>query len=69
MPDITRSYEDGLREGEVKAMKAIIHDHRTRLDNHSRRIGMLEKIAWAMFGIIALIQFVPTIKYLAEAIK
>lgn len=54
-----RNYADGLRDGEIKALQEIMAKHQQRLDDHSNRLRIIERIIWAMAGIIAFIQFLP----------
>jgi len=59
-------YEAGLRDGQIKALEEVAHSHGQRLDRHSRRISVLEKAAWAMFGIVAMIEFFPALQRFAQ---
>lgn len=63
-----KTYEDGIRDGEMRMMKEMLTDHKGRLDNHSQRLRILERIVWATGGVIFIIQFGPAIaKYLQIA--
>jgi len=62
MTDMHRTYEDGLRDGRLDKIEEKIVGHEVRMNHHSQRIRMLEMIAWAMFGIVALIEFVPRLE-------
>ena len=56
------TYQDGLRDGRLRALEEIAHRHHDRLDDHSARIRILERIAWILAGIIGFIQLWPTIE-------
>ena len=57
-----KSYEDGRRDGQAQAHEKMLSRHEGRLDAQAERIARLEKTAWAMFGIIALIETAPALK-------
>lgn len=61
-----KSYEDGIHEGELRAVKAILGSHKERLDMHSVRLRWLERIIWGFFGIVALLQILPNIQQLLK---
>ncbi len=57
------SYEEGLRDGKIKALEEMVTRHDERLDKHENRIGTLEKVAYSLIGAIALMQFaVPVLQ-------
>lgn len=55
-------YADGLRDGEIRAIKQMQASQNLRLDNHAKRLATLERVAWALFGIIAMIEFGPRLQ-------
>ena len=57
-----KTYDEGLRDGKIAALERLSMHHTNRLDAQAERIHRLEKIAWAMLGIIALMQFAPGVK-------
>ena len=57
-----KTYEDGLRDGQAKMTARILDDHKGRLDNHSKRISMLEKVAWIMVGAYGFLTMLPTLQ-------
>ena len=55
-------YDEGLREGRLKALERIQTDHHARLDHHERRLQFMERCVWGLLGAIALAEFLPTIR-------
>ena len=53
------SYEEGVRDGRISALEKIQIAHDDRFDHHDRRISVLEKLSYAVIGIIAFIQVIP----------
>ena len=51
-------------EGELKAHAETLKKHDERLDSHSRRLRALERVAWALLGIIGFIEIWPKINVL-----
>ena len=49
-------YAEGVRDGEIKALTAIVHSHAELLKDHSRRLTALERVAWAVLGASAILQ-------------
>lgn len=54
MPE--KTYEDGVRDGELEVLKSITGQHKDRLDSHAGRIRALERIMWIMAGVLGTIQ-------------
>lgn len=54
-------YGDGLRDGKIQALEQITGQHHDRLNDHGQRLAVLERIAWALMGIIALVQLWPAL--------
>ncbi len=61
-----RTYDDGLRDGQIKALEQIAAAHKDRLDAHSGRIRLLERVMWALGGIVAFIELWPKIEGLIK---
>lgn len=55
-------YKDGLRDGQILALERIAQEHKNRLDNHADRLRTLERVVWALGGIVAFIEFWPKVK-------
>ena len=60
--EIQKSYEDGLRDGQIRAIENTLHHQGERLDNHSRRLRILERIVWAVGGVAIFLEIWPTLK-------
>ena len=58
----TKTYEDGLRDGEIKNHANIISSHGERLDIHNGRIATLEKTMYGVMAIVIFIEFFPELK-------
>lgn len=54
-----KTYEDGLTEGRIMALENTAADHSKRLDHHSGRLRILEKVVWIGGGIAFAIQSFP----------
>jgi hypothetical protein len=54
-----KTYEDGLRDGKLEAIEVSMGQHSDRLDEHSKRLSILERACWITLGIVATIQFIP----------
>jgi len=54
-----KTYEDGLQEGRLAGLEAMVNEHKGRMDNHSQRLRLLERIVWGLAGIAFLIEFYP----------
>ena len=60
MPE-NHDYEAGLRDGQIISLKEMQLTQNKRLDSHDRRLSILERVAYSLCGIIALMQFWPAI--------
>lgn len=56
-----KSYEDGLRDGQIKALEETQADHSSRLDSHSARLRQMERITWLIIGGLVVLQALPTV--------
>ena len=59
-----RTYEDGVRDGKIEALEDITAKQGDRLDSHSRRLSRLERVIYALGGVVAFIEFAPDIRNL-----
>ena len=57
-------YEEGVREGRLRALEMARQEHHERLDKHERRLTALERVAWALLGASALLQFPQVLSWL-----
>lgn len=69
MPETHKSYEDGLRDGQIIAIEETTRRHAERLDSHSRRLSVLERVGWITLGIVATIQFIPAAQKALEILS
>jgi hypothetical protein len=56
-----KTYDDGVRDGQLKALETIACEHKDRLDSHSSRIRALERVMWIMAGVLGVLQFMPSV--------
>lgn len=56
------AYEDGRRDGKIEALEHMQGKQNDRLDSHSRRITVLERVAWILFAVVGLIQLAPSFR-------
>ena len=61
-----KTYDDGVRDGQILALEDVAGKHQDRLDSHSKRLALLERIMWAGGGIVAFIQIVPLIRAILQ---
>ena len=61
-----QTYEDGILEGRIQAIEAIVHRHDMRFVSHSDRLRLLERALWITLGIVIAIQFIPEFFDLVE---
>jgi len=59
-------YQQGLRDGKLNELGAIVKNHHSRLESHSLRIRGLERVSWIILGIFAVIQFAPIVATFLE---
>lgn len=57
-----KTYEDGLLEGEIKLLQSMTQTHQTRLDSHTQRLSILERIVWMVSGIVVFLQSLPWVQ-------
>lgn len=57
-----KSYQDGIIEGEIKAIASMAADNKGRLDNHSQRLRILERVIWIIFGFGVMLNFWPKLQ-------
>ena len=57
-----KSYEDGLRDGQIKAIERVLSEHKTIHDDHERRLKQQERVMWILIGAFGLVQFLPAIQ-------
>ena len=60
--EMTEDYREGLRDGEIHAIKEMQKSQNNRLDDHDKRLSVLERVTYMVLGMIVLLEFLPTIK-------
>jgi hypothetical protein len=60
------SYEDGIREGRLRAIEEGQKRVHERMDNHERRLTAQERITYALLGALALMQIWPAIQAMVQ---
>ena len=62
-------YEEGMRDGRLKAIEHRISLHETKADNHERRLIYLERIVWGVFGVMFLSTLWPKLEVMFSAVS
>jgi len=55
-------YQTGKRDGKISALEANDKHQNDRLDEHSNRLRVVEKVIFMLIGAFALIEIIPSIK-------
>ncbi len=64
-----KTYEEGVRDGEIKALKSIQGRHEIRLDSHSKRLRVAERMLWLLLGGLAVLQLLPAFFQLVNSFR
>lgn len=59
---------DGIQAGRIEALERRADKFETAQGDHERRLVLLERIAWAMAGILTLSSVYPQLKGLLDAL-
>ena len=62
-------YEEGLRDGRLKALEHRLENSEKVRDNHERRLVYLERIVWGVFGVMFLSTIWPKLEVMFGALK
>jgi hypothetical protein len=65
----TSDYEEGLRDGRLKALEHRIALHEIKADNHERRLMYLEKIVAGFVAIVFLSTIWPKLEAMLSAVS
>lgn len=57
-----KTYEDGLRDGQIKAIERVLSEHKVVHEDHERRLKQQERVMWILIGAFGLVQFLPAIQ-------
>jgi hypothetical protein len=63
---VDKAYEEGLRDGKIKALEAGADRQMQMIEAHDKRITCLEKIAWVAAGVTLAVQLGPQIANFIE---
>ena len=68
-------YEEGVRDGRIRALEDVSAEHGKRLDNHDqdfKKVGEefkeIRKMYYVLYGAIVMATFFPQIKAMIEAL-
>ena len=64
-----KTYEEGVRDGEISTLKATQARHEDRLDSHSNRLRSMERISWLVIGGLVVLQALPVMQQLFDVFK
>lgn len=64
--DHRRSYLEGLRDGQIQELESRVDNLNTEMRSHELRLRILEKISYAMLGVVALIEVFPAIQHILK---
>ena len=56
-----RNYADGLQDGQIELLRQTVGGHDVRLNSHSQRLVILERIMWSLGGILVFLELFPKI--------
>lgn len=62
MSELSKTYQDGVREGKIMTLEMMQNHHGRRLDSVEKKISTLERVSYTLLGAVALIQFAPALK-------
>jgi len=62
-------YQEGLRDGRLKALEHRVAKHDQVWDNHERRLAYLERIVWGVFGVMFLSTIWPKLEIFFSALS
>lgn len=54
-----RTYEEGLRDGQIQAIEETIGGHNDRLNHHSGRLRTIERVIYIGLGGLYALQALP----------
>lgn len=64
--EVHHSYDDGVRDGRLLALENTQAKHSERFDKVEGRLSTLERVAYALLGIIGVLQFIPIVHSIFE---
>lgn len=61
-----RSYLEGLRDGQLQELEFRMDKTDKQMESHELRLRILEKISYAMLGVVGLIEILPAIEHIIK---
>ncbi len=59
-----KTYEQGVADGKIEALEKIQGKHEQRLNHHSERLRITERILYAVIGVGVFMQLYPSLQKL-----
>jgi len=56
------TYEDGIREGRLRALEVAREEHASLLDKHNQRLTAQERITYSLIGALVFVQIWPSLQ-------
>ena len=69
LPTHSSDYEEGLRDGRLKALEHRVALSEDKSHNHERRLVYLERIVWGVFGVLFLSTVWPKLEVMVSAVS
>ncbi len=66
---VEKTYEEGVRDGEIRTLEATQARHEARLDSHSRRLRINERIVTLVVGGLIVLQALPLISQVVKYLQ
>lgn len=64
-----KTYEEGLRDGAIRALETTLGKHETRLDRHSTRLARIDRYIYVALGAIFILQALPVLQQLIQVFR
>lgn len=66
--DHSQDYDEGLRDGRLRAIEAQQSKHTEKFDDHESRLILIERIIYGMAGVLFLSAIWPKLETVIDAI-
>ncbi len=66
---LEKTYEEGLRDGAIRAIESTQGKHEIRLNRHSTRLARIERFMYIGIGALVILQSFPLIQQLLNAFR
>ena len=64
---MNKTYEEGLRDGAIRALEKTQGKHESRLDSHSTRLARIERFMYIGIGALVFLQSFPLVRQFITA--